>query len=356
MNKNTACYYHSALALHLPARLVPEINGFDVVLGRKRYFFRGPLTPFNDCSSESVSVNKYCVNKLLDNEGIPVPKATGFSESDFKEGKWEQMVAELTFPLVLKPLTAGRGEGVLCNIQSMDELKTQLTRYFPKYEFVSVEEFHGNLQSYRVLVFKKRVIGVVLRYPAYVIGDGEHTLAELIDLTNIQRARIADTLAPIVVDDEVKIRLRELGVTLAHIPKRDEWVTLCYTSNASRGGSYMSLGKQICKENKRLMIRAARTLNLDLVGFDVQCADINVPIETSAGVVIEANFNPSIRIHEEPIFGSPMLVTRTIIRALIYRHPIAYLRSFSINKGRRISYVRCLVALALFGLGFKMFV
>ncbi len=344
MNKNAEQYYQTALSLYLPVTPIPEIDGFDLRLGKKRYFCRGVVNCFNDHCSVSIARNKYCSNKLLENAGFPVPKAIAISRAEFEDGKLEEYLVGLKFPLVIKPTQDGRrGRDVLCNIQTLEELKQHLTSLFLVEELASIEEFHGNLKSYRVLIFKNKLLGVVRRYPAHVIGDGQHTLQELIDLSNIQRQKISDMLAPIVVDEEVQIRLKELGLTLNSIPYKGESITLCYVCNTSRGGTYEPLGKSICKENKRLLIRAAHTLNLNLVGFDIECVDINRPIETTAGVIIEANANPSVRIHELAITGgTPHIVTPTILRSLIYRHPLSYLWGLYKNK-RTAFYVRSFI-------------
>lgn len=347
MNKNSRCYYESALKLLLPVEYMPEVDGFILRLGRKKYFFCGAVTPLNNSCSVNVAKNKFCMNKVLEKAGFPVPKAIFVHIAEFEQGKLEEKIADLSFPLVVKPQEGRLGNDVLCNVQTIEQLKNYMAKNFHKYEFLTVEEFHGNLNSYRVLVLNKNVIGVVQRYPAYVFGDGKHSLEELIELTNIKRLKISDTLGPIVVDEECHIRLNELGIDINHIPQRDEKVILGYTSNATRGGSYRSLGKQICKKNRRLFIRAAAELNLNLVGFDVQCIDINIPIEgKSQGVIIEANPGPSVRIHEHPMEGSPIRVTKKMLLSLIYRHPFSYLYTICKNQ-RSAFYIKSLAIIAL---------
>lgn len=332
INRNAKCYYETALKFFLPVEVIPEIDGFRLNLGKQHYYFSGVGAPFNNSGSIAASRNKYSMNRILDRAGFPVPKATSLHISEYQQGMLEEKISKLSFPLVAKPLLGKLGRDVLCNIQTIEQLKKYLDENLPYYEFVTIEEFHGNLNSYRVLIFNKRVIGVVQRYPAEVCGDGIHTLRELIDITNDKRLTISDTLSPITVDEECEIRLNELGLDLSYVPKKDESVILGYTSNASRGGTYCSLGNKICKENRRLLIRAANELNITLVGFDVQCTDINIPIETSQGIIIEANDGPSVRIHEYPMAGYPVKVTRKIIRSYIYRHPLLYLKVLYENR------------------------
>ncbi len=343
MNKNSERYYQSALKLFLKAIPIAEIDGFEFYIGKKRFFNRGVINCFNDHCSVSIARDKFASNKLLERAGLPVPKAVTINREYFEKGYLENVIFDLTFPLVIKPTLDGRrGRGVLCNIQTIEQLRTHLARSFVDDDYISIEEFHGNLNSYRVLILGKKVLGVVERFPAHVVGDGVHNLQELIDLKNTQRQQLSDILAPILIDDELHIRLQELGMTLDYVPAKGESVTVCYVCNSTRGGTFKALGQYICKENVALLVKAAKILNLNLVGFDVQCKDINLPIESTVGVIIEANANPSVRIHEQSTDGIPHNVTRTILLSLIYRHPLSYLYGLYKNK-RTALYVRGLL-------------
>ncbi len=283
--------------------------------------------------------------------GIPVPKSVALHIDEFKQNKTEEIIAHLKFPLVIKPVDGSLGTGVLCNIQTLEQLLLFLPTYFSLYDYLLIEEFHGNLKSYRVLVFNKQVIGVVQRHPASVTGDGKHNIQELIDLSNIQRKEINPFLGAIEIDDECEIRLKELGIGVDYIPSAGEQIVLCYTSNATRGGRYESLGKQICEENRNILRRVATVLNLGLTGIDVECADINSPMSRSNGVVLEVNHRPSIRIHEFPLIGTPHLVTRQIMRSFIFRHPLSYLYSLFSNEPTAF-YLRTLLTISILGLFF----
>ncbi len=351
MEINTALYYQSALALKMPYTPIAHIAGFEIRLGKQRYFFRSGQTPFNCNSSSNLSSNKYCANKILMAAGFPMPQATAFKKSEFKKQKAE-LIASFKFPLVVKPtLGTCLGKDVLCNITTVEQLETYMNKCYRKHKFLTIEEFHANLNSYRVLVFYNKVIGVVQRNPARVIGDGIHSIQALIDLSNITRKELKKTtsLGPIKVDEEIHIRLKELGMTLDTIPKDKEIVVLCYTCNSTRGGTMESLGKKICKENAKLLCKAASTLNLNLVGFDVLCEDILIPIESSRGVIIEANHSPDVTIHEHPLTGIKTRVTRRMLWRLILKHPIAFLLRPNQHTSGSVYFKFSLAILALFG-------
>ncbi|STX40476.1 UDP-N-acetylmuramyl tripeptide synthase [Legionella donaldsonii] len=327
MNKNAECYYESAKKLNLLIEQEPLIDGFKLLLGKRQYFFYGPRTPLNLNTSSLIAHDKHTANKVLEKAGFPVPKSIAIYASEFNQGLLETCIKNLTFPLVIKPRDGTLGRDVICNIQNLTALKTHLHNKFATNDCLIVQEFHGNLKSYRILVLYNKIIGVVIREPSFVIGDGSHTLHELIEITNINRNKLRDFLGPICIDEELHIRLQELQIDLGYIPAVDERVTLGYASNATRGGVYQTIYKKISKENKQFFLRAAQALNLNIVGFDVECPDIDIPIQASGGVIIEANPTPSIRIHEKPMEGTPVMVSKKIILSILYRHPFAYLNT-----------------------------
>ncbi|MBA2649965.1 MAG: UDP-N-acetylmuramyl peptide synthase [Legionella sp.] len=342
MDKNTRLYYKSAINLKLnPVQLEDLVVGFQIKLGSHRYFFRGGETPFNPSSSASIATNKYCMNKRLEALGFPTPKANAFCYKQFENTTTEALIGDLCFPLVVKPMKGtSSGEGVFCNITNHDQLKSYMEKCYQKYPFLSVEEFHGGLITYRVLIFFNKVIGVCERISARIIGDGIHTIGALIDRYNTAREEMDDdaapgytvALGPIIIDEEIQARLSELQLTLDSIPQNNETVVLCYTCNSSRGGEINSLGNQICKENAQMLCSAATHLGLNIVGFDVACENILIPIDKSRGFIIEANHDPDIVIHEHPMSGIQTLVSRKIVRRLILKHPLAYLHELCQNK------------------------
>jgi len=351
MNKTTECYYNSANKLFLRIQLHSYLS-FSVFLAKNEYLFNGSRHPLNSDLANSIADDKYLMKQQLLEANLPIPRGISLSKKEFAAGKLKSKIKNLHYPLVAKPRIGMQGTDVLCNIKTIEVLQTYLEEKFTTYEFILIEEFHANLQSYRVLILHNKVIGTVLRIPASVIGDGLHSISELIDQTNLERQK-NDTLAPILLDEELYCRLAELGIDLAHVPKKEERIILAYTSNASRGGTYKSLGKEICPKNAKLLIKAAKKLNLNLVGIDVQCEDLTIPIEESRGVIIETNTNVSVRIHEQPLEGDNNMVTMQIMQSLIWRHPIAYLNTLY-NNPRTAFYLRGGLFL-LFSLGLYHF-
>jgi len=351
LDKNTEFYYKAAETFLLPVKKIENIGGFVLYLGRYNYYFWYRDTPFNNLCSSTIAQNKYYTNQLLKEGGIPVPKATVIHVSEhLKKGLLEQRIKALRFPLVIKPTNSGLGRDVLCNVGNLDQLHHYMDEHFPKYEFLSIEEFYAGLKSYRILVFNSRVIGILFREAASVISDGVHTIKQLIELENVRRENANTILRPIQMDKECLICLSEQKLSLNDIPEKNKKIALGYTSNTSRGGTFSAVDiKAICKENRLLMKKICRIMNLKLAGIDVECSDIGIPIEESGGVVIEVNHSPSIKIHEAPLHGSSTPVTKKIIRSLILRHPFAYFYTLYKN-GKSQVYIKIVILLILLGI------
>lgn len=331
------------------------MEGFELNMPKQRYFFYYNDTPFNRSSSAFIAMNKYCTNQILAMANIPVPKGILFRSAYLEQEPLADLIADLRFPLVIKPTDNSLGLGVLCNIKTLDELSFYLKKYCALYPSMIIEEYYGRLQSYRVLVFNRKVIGLVLCHPARVVGDGKHTIQALIEASNIERKKYGDDLGPIVLDEEAHILLKELGIDKRYIPSAGEIIQLGYTSNPTRGGSCESLALNICKENRQLITKAATVLNLGLTGIDLECTDITIPFSQSQGVILEVNHRPSISIHELPLSGKAQPVTKKIIRSIIFRHPFTYLYLLYSNKSTAF-YSRTAMISLIFALMFWLFI
>lgn len=327
---NTRLYYEAAQALKIPAYYDPVNHYVQLKLGKSVYYFDGCSNPINLSYCFVVGETKCNMNYLLSSNGFPVAKAKTITRHMYEYGSWD--LGDLKYPLVAKP-TVGTfgGRDVLCNIKTKKILTDHLDYCFEDYPMMSIEEFHGGLRSYRVLILDNKLIGLLERIPAQVIGDGMHTLAELMRIENERRAPFIGKLSidELAVNLEYEIRMEELGITLETVIEKGKKIVLCYTSNALLGGTMEALDTAlICKENKQLCLEAARCLNLKMVGFDLECKDISVPMMRpgSTDIFIEANSCPDISIHEQPLKGPTNRVSFKVYESLLRRHPIEYLK------------------------------
>ena len=104
----------------------------------------------------------------------------------------------------------------------------------------------------------------------------------------------------------------------------------------------------IIKENKNIILKAVKALDLELAGIDIECQDIQIPIPQSKGGILEANHAPSIRIHEDGMGGKENFVSMKIMRSFIYKHPFSYI--ISLFRYKSIQILLLIIMLGLCGL------
>lgn len=354
MNKNVECYFNSARRYLLGEDLNHFLDGFKIKLAAKSYLFRGAVPPFNAESTDELCEYKYITSHILEKNGLPVAKQVKLVKKDFDNQQIEEKLSPLKFPLVLKPVIGKLGRNVICGIESINQVYEYAKDADDNDEFLA-EEFYSQGNSYRVLLLNGKVLGLVQRWGAKVISDGVHNIKQLIELENNKRHQLCDTLKDIEIDQECLLTIAKQGYSLDDIPIEGKTIKIHHTCNASRGGTYINLkNNQICKANIKLLKKAAKVLNLNIVGFDLECPSLNQAITKTGGIIIEANAKPSIRIHEDPISGSKVTVTRKAIQQLILKHPIAYL--FHIAKHPKLKlYIRALIVIAIYSFAYLSF-
>lgn len=340
INLNTEAYYNSALKLGLNVQREPSFQGFTVFLANKHYHFSLMTTPYNSGMSFYIANNKFMMNRLLKARNIPVPESVELKFTEFSLEKLLEVTKHLIFPLVVKPKAwTSYGTDVICGISDMKTLFDICETLFKYYPELVIEEYYGKLNSYRVLIFKNKILDVLYRQSARVTGDGKSTITQLVEAENLRRKETSSLLQPIGFNLETDICLKDQKLTKDNVPKQGKKIILNYTVNTSRGGTIKSYTGKICPENLKLFKKITTALNLELAGIDIECKSLELPIEETSGVIIEANPSPSVRIHEEGIGGKKVFVTRTIMRSFIYMHPFGYL--WSLLRFKKAKWIVC---------------
>lgn len=306
-----------AIAFGCTAELYPESEILVLHKGAQTEFFWSMHNSLNSAVSAQLSNNKFFTNSLLGQAGIPVPNGVSIGRTS------RHLIAsvdeQLRYPLVAKPLkdTYG-GSDVYVDIRSADELDSLLDRLFQKYERILIEDYYPGRQDYRLLVLDGVLIAATRRVPAYVIGDGVHSVQALIDKKNEDRQRLAFVkMGAIPVNDSTHRILEEQGVTLDAVLAEGQKCQLGYAANAGQGGEFYDVTDEVHPDNAALVVRAAEVLGLRIAGFDVLAQDISQPIRSAEeGVIIEANEYPGITCHSYPNKGESRPVERLVLEAL----------------------------------------
>lgn len=284
--------FHSRLVKktkqHLPGFL------FTISDDEKSYRFYKARGPQVSKKAVVQGGNKIISKELLDKAGIPVPKGKLFP----KEESAEQIIAfaeEVGYPVVLKPLGGDQGKGVIPNIHDEEYLREAIDHVRGKLKYSNlILEKHVTGEEYRIYVLEDEVLAVLNRIPAHIIGDGKHTIKQLIELKNIERKknpRLYNCL--IDIDFEVKNVLKSLGYTPESIPTANEKVFLRTKSNISKGGDSVEMTDEFPQRLKDLAIQTLKAIPEFPHGGVDMMVDFTLPEDRQAHI-IELSPTPQI--------------------------------------------------------------
>lgn len=199
-----------------------------------RYFLYESLPTGNSYNKTRVEwiTNKWTSKKIMQKAGIATPH--GKVVKNLKDAL--DYVKKNDFPVVIKPIDKSLCVGVTCNIRTFSELEKAIERV-KKYKRFLIEKYIIG-ENYRVTVVDGTVVAVTHRLHPRIIGDGKHTIKELIDIKN-EDPRRGETknfsLHPIKVDVFTKDILRKKKLTLDSVPKNKELIVLNQKINLGSG-------------------------------------------------------------------------------------------------------------------------
>ena len=261
-----------------------------------------------------IACDKEETKALLEMSEIPVPRGTVIrTEEGLKDA-----VKKYGYPLVIKPIDGNHGKGNTTNITTWEHATKALAAAKQYGRSVIVEKFITGV-DFRILVINYKFICAALRTPASVIGDGTHTIQELLDKVNSDPRRgfgHEKVLTQITPDAFTDKMLEEKGYTMQTIPPKDELVLLKPTANLSTGGTSTDVTDEVHPDNIFMCERIAKIVGLDICGIDIMANDLRSPITENGGAVLEVNAAPGFRMHIEPAEGLPRNVAEPVIDML----------------------------------------
>lgn len=292
-----------------------------VQLGHGAYQKRVWATVTSETANISVDIagNKELTNRLLHEVGIPVPRSSLVRSAD----EAARAAARMGYPVVLKPLDGNHGRGVMINLP--DEAAVREAFPFAERETRSgliVAETFIPGKDYRILVINNQVVAVAERVPAHVVGDGEQSVQELIDVTNQDPRRgigHEKILTRITADSQTAEVLAKQELTLESVPEEGRFVQLKLTGNMSTGGTSIDRSDDIHPDNVEIARQAAMVVGLDVAGIDFITPDIARSVREQRGAIVEVNAGPGFRMHTHPTEGHPRHVGRAVIDMLFPR-------------------------------------
>jgi cyanophycin synthetase len=277
---------------------------------------RATMTSQTSAIAVDVASDKELTTRLLAAAGLPVPR----SESVRTVDQAVAVAERLGYPVVSKPLDGNHGRGVCLNLGDAAAVRQAFPdSYDESRRGVVVIENLILGKDYRCLVIDGRIQAVAERVPASVTGDGEHTVEELVEITNADPRRGVGhekVLTRIRVDAAAMELVKRQGFAMDDVPPAGTDIRLALTGNMSTGGISVDRTIEAHPENIEIAEEAARVIGLDIAGIDFICPDITEPVRETGGAICEVNAAPGFRMHTHPTLGDPQFISKPVVDML----------------------------------------
>jgi len=314
LGPSTGAIVSAAIARDIPIRRLTEGSMVMFGWGSRQRRIQAAEMDSTSAIAESIAQDKELTKKLLHAAGVPVPNGRTVSDAD---DAWAAAL-EIGLPVVVKPKDGNQGKGVTVNVMSKEHLTSA---YHAAREFrddIMVERFlPGN--DFRLLVIGNKLVAAARRDPPQVVGDGTHSVRELVDIVNADPRRgsgHSTSLTKIRFDDIALARLALQGLLADSIPAKGQRVILRNNANLSTGGTATDVTDDVHPEVAARAVEAAQMIGLDICGVDVVCDGVLQPIESQRGGVVEVNAAPGLRMHLSPSFGKGRAVGEAIVNTM----------------------------------------
>ncbi len=314
LGPSTGAIVNAAVARDIPYRRLTQGSLVQFGWGSKQRRIQAAETDNTSAISEAIAQDKDLTKMLLDAAGVPVP--TGHVVSDEDEA-WE-VACKIGLPVVLKPRDGNQGKGVAVNIETREQLREAFIAASDISSDVIVESYIPG-HDFRMLVIGDHLVAAARRDPPRVIGDGIHTVRQLVDQVNTDPLRgdgHATPLTKIRLDDIALATLLTQKLSPDSVPARGERVRLRSNANLSTGGSATDVTDEVHPELAARMVTAAHMVGLDIAGVDLVAETVHRPMEEQRAGIVEVNAAPGLRMHLSPSFGKARPVGEAIISTM----------------------------------------
>ena len=287
-----------------------------IQFGHGRYQQRIQATVTSRTSHIAVELasDKEETNRILGNLGLPVPRQRLVQGEDDAVEAAER----IGYPVVVKPFNANHGRGITIHITTADEVRKAFHVAREHSRSVIIESFITG-DDHRMLVIDGKLVAVSKRVPGHVVGDGVHTVEQLVEDVNKDPRRgigHEKVLTRLTFDHQAETMLARKGYTRETVPAPGERVFLRSTGNLSTGGTATDLTDVVHPDNVEMATRAVKAIGLDVGGVDFLSTDVTESYKEVGGAICEINAAPGFRMHMAPSEGRPRDVAGPVMDML----------------------------------------
>ncbi len=311
LGPSTGAIVQAALKRDIPYRRLTQGSLVQFGWGSKQRRIQAAETDRSGAIAEAIAQDKELTKTLLAAAGVSVPDGRCVSSA---EDAWAA-ACEIGGPVVVKPRDGNQGKGVAVNVHGRDQVLIAYAGAAASGSDVIVERYFPG-HDFRLLVVGDKLVAAARRDPPQVTGDGERSIAQLVELINAdpQRGEGHGTLLTrIKLDDIALATMATQGYAAGSIPEKGALVTLRNNANLSTGGTATDVTDHVHPELAAGAVAAAQMVGLDVCGLDLVSDNVYEPLDKQGGCVVEINAAPGLRMHLSPSFGKGRDVGEAIV-------------------------------------------
>jgi cyanophycin synthetase len=326
LGPSTASLVKAAEARGIPWFRLNEQSLVQFGHGKYQQRIQATVTGRTPHIAVELASDKEETNRILASLGLPVPRQHLVQSAAAAVRAAER----IGYPVVTKPYNGNHGRGISIRLTTPAEVEAGFAKAREHSRSVIVESFLEG-DDHRLLVVNGELVAATRRRPGHVVGDGRHSVAELVEIVNLDPRRGVGhekVLTRIELDAQAEMMLARQGLTTASVPAPDQVVYLRATANLSTGGTATDVTDIIHPDNRDMAVRAIKAIGLDVGGVDFLSTNIAESYKAIGGGICEVNAAPGFRMHVAPSEGTPRDVAGPVIDMLFppgapFRVPIA---------------------------------
>ena len=314
LGPSTASLVHAAEQRDIPWLRLNSQSLVQLGYGKYQQRIQATVTGRTSHIAVELASDKEETNKILASLGLPVPR----QELVQNEAEAWRAARRIGLPVVTKPYNGNHGRGISIRLSSEEEVIAGFRAAREHSRSVIVENFVTG-DDHRLLVVNGELVAATKRTPGHVVGDGSHTVAELVEIVNRDPRRGVGhekVLTRLELDAQALTMLERAGLAPDSVPGPDQVVYLRSTANLSTGGTATDVTDIIHPDNRDMAVRAIKAVGLDVGGVDFLTDNIAESYKTHGGGICECNAAPGFRMHVAPSEGTPRDVAGPVIDML----------------------------------------
>ena len=313
---STSAILEEAVSRDIPWIRLNEYSLIQLGQGVHAQRIRATMTSMTGALAVDIAGDKDLTGKLLASAGLPVPRSEAVRSVEAAVSAADR----IGYPCVVKPLDGNHGRGVCLNLPDAEAVRAAwVVAEAQSRRGICIVESLLIGRDYRCLIVGGKMQAIAERVPAHVTGDGKHTIAELLEITNSDPRRGVGhekVLTKIKLDAAAMDLLAAQGIELDSVAPDGTMVKLALTGNMSTGGISVDRTFDAHPDNVEIAEEAARMIGLDVAGIDFICPDIASPVRETGGAICEVNAAPGFRMHTHPTVGEPQFIAKPVIDLL----------------------------------------